>query len=107
MPKLPDGTVKYATSPTFSDLNVPETLTRIHTTKTGVWARLIVDEGELIYTSIRDNYAVRLVAGEHHIIEPQEEHFVELEDCTQFYLEFFKFPVLDNLQWIETDKKRA
>lgn len=104
MSTMPQGAECYARSPQFTDVNVPAKLTGVHTTKAGVWARLIVEDGEIVYTSIRDNYTIHLLPGDPHLIEPQEEHFVEFAKPGAFHLEFYKLPVLENLEWLETSQ---
>jgi len=46
---IPENAHKYAESPIFTEITVPEKLTTLHDTKSGVWGRLCVLDGRLKY----------------------------------------------------------
>ncbi|WP_299153750.1 DUF1971 domain-containing protein [uncultured Tateyamaria sp.] len=86
---LPDGVEKYAESPLFAAGKVPESLQKSHSTKEGTYARLIVTAGQVQYFLVGESTPVAtLDVGDTFIILPAEEHFVQVTDDAEFYLEF-------------------
>ena len=86
----PADFVAYKRTPMFTAQSVPAGLLRDHATKRGVWARIVVLEGELRYriTSL----AVDEVLSPHHggIVAPEVLHSVEPQGEVQFYVEFYR-----------------
>ncbi len=86
---LPDGVKKYAESPLFTAGKVPESLQKSHSTKTGTYARLIVTAGEVQYFLVGEKTPVSIIKpNDVFIILPEEEHFVQVSDDAEFFLEF-------------------
>ncbi|MFT5197234.1 MAG: tellurite resistance-related uncharacterized protein [Candidatus Promineifilaceae bacterium] len=91
MKSLPESISPYKQTPTFTETTVPAGLLSTHTTKDGVWAKIVVLEGELLYRILEPELEeVRLSADYHGVIEPQIRHQVEPLGKVQFYVEFHK-----------------
>lgn len=86
---LPDGVEKYAESPLFAAGKVPDSLQKSHSTKEGTYARLVVTAGQVQYFLVGQSEPVATIsADDTFIILPAEEHFVQVTDDAEFYLEF-------------------
>ncbi len=86
---LPAGIEKYAESPLFTAGKVPESLQKLHSTKVGTYARLIVTAGEVQYFLVGEKTPVTTIkVGDEFIILPAEEHYVQVTDDAEFFLEF-------------------
>lgn len=81
--------VKYAESPVFTEKTIPEALRRDHQTKKGVWGRIVVAEGELIYRR-RGRPERRVAPGDTAMIYPEELHYVAPRGHVRFTVEFLK-----------------
>ena len=47
--ELPEHFIPYKQTPIFTETSLPDGLKKDHSTKTGVWAKIIVSEGKLLY----------------------------------------------------------
>ena len=91
MKELPKTVSPYKQTPTFTELTVPAGLLSAHTTKDGVWAKIVVLEGELLYRILEpDLEEVVLSAERIGIIEPKVLHEVKPLGTVNFYVEFCK-----------------
>ena len=90
---IPAELVLYKQTPEFTELSVPAGLLRAHSTKQGVWGRIQVAEGELIYRVVdprRERREISLAADRPGVIEPTILHEVEPRGATRFFVEFFR-----------------
>lgn len=89
MPTLPPDVRPYRRTPTFTEDTVPAALQRAHTTKGGVWARIVVESGRLTYR-IRggDGGTFALSPDLHGVVRPGEPHDVHPDGPVRFYVEF-------------------
>ncbi len=86
---LPEGVEKYGQSPHFTAGKVPESLKQAHSTKDGTYARLVVTAGEVQYFLVGEKTPVSTItAGDKFVILPTEEHFIQVTDDAEFFLEF-------------------
>ena len=91
MKTLPPGVTRYATSPEFSERNLPENLLESHRTKAGTWARIVVLEGRLRYRVLEPEIrTAKLSPDRPGIVEPEIAHHLELRGRVRFRLEFFR-----------------
>ncbi|WP_420403245.1 DUF1971 domain-containing protein [Nisaea sp.] len=90
-PALPAGARHYSSSPHFTEITTPAKLTELHRTKPGVWGRLVVDQGTLIFVE-PDPWGTeqRVGAGETVIIVPERPHRVALDGPVRFLIEFYR-----------------
>lgn len=88
---FPEGLAKYSETLLFTADSVPRKLLKAHATKNGVWGKLLVLEGRLHYV-VPGPPAFRslIEAGQHCVIEPALEHYVELAVPVAFKIEFYR-----------------
>jgi tellurite resistance-related uncharacterized protein len=91
--ELPDGFVPYKTTPVFTEATVPAALRSDHTTKAGVWARIVVSAGRLAYR-VQPPLArsLELTPGCPGIVVPEVRHAVEPLGPVRFTVEFLRAP---------------
>ena len=85
----PDGYAVHRRTPEFDETTVPAGLTSEHATKRGVWARIRVVSGTLLYhvgAPIGRSFRVGPAASA--IIVPEVRHRVEPEGPVRFLVEF-------------------
>ena len=80
----------YKKTAIFNVKNVPKAILKRHNTKEGVWGRLVILSGSLVFIDLEKNEEFVLKKGEFHIIEPTKWHRLVLIDNPEFYIEFFK-----------------
>lgn len=92
MKSLPPNAAPYSRSPEFSETTVPDTLRRRHQTKAGVWARICVLEGRLLYRVLESSphREFTLAPGHPGIVEPAVAHSVEPLGKVRFFIEFLR-----------------
>ncbi len=89
--ELPEGFQSYKRTPEFDATSVPDSLRKAHSTKTGIWAKVRVLEGQLRYTVHAPLGKEFILGPEHHgIIVPELLHHVEPLGSVRFFVEFFK-----------------
>lgn len=90
-PVLPSDVIAYSTTPDFTQDTVPDKLLSRHNTKPGVWGKLKILDGDLVYV-IDDLGDLRLPlqAGETGVIVPQQYHHLELTGPVRFRVTFLK-----------------
>ncbi len=93
---FPDDVAAYRRTPEFDETTTPAGLLSEHNTKAGVWGRIQVLEGALLYrvTDPRREPAERLLtpAAPPGVVEPEIKHHVALNGPVRFYVEFLKAP---------------
>jgi tellurite resistance-related uncharacterized protein len=88
---LPPGLTPYKRTPSFDAGTVPAGLLANHSTKQGVWARVVVLEGRLPLRFLEpDEDPVVLTPGRPGIVEPTRLHRVEPCPGVRFYVEFHR-----------------
>ncbi len=89
--ELPEGFQSYKRTPAFDATSVPDSLRKAHSTKTGIWAKVRVLEGQLRYTVHAPLHKEFILGPEQHgIIFPELLHHVEPMGLVRFFVEFFK-----------------
>lgn len=90
---VPAELVLYKRSPEFTEHTVPAGLLRVHSTKPGIWGRIRVKEGELIYRIVdprRRNREILLTADHPGVIEPTIAHQIQPRGGARFSVEFLR-----------------
>lgn len=91
---LPEGLETYNRTATFTESTVPAALLADHSTKSGVWGLIQVEEGTLRYlvTDPRRAPAERFLtsANEPAIVEPTILHRVEPIGAVRFHVAFLR-----------------
>ncbi|MDI1229455.1 MAG: DUF1971 domain-containing protein [bacterium] len=91
MPALPSSQQYYRSTPAFQAAGIPDALRRAHKTAAGVFGRIVVSKGRLLYTIGREQSHI-LTTDNAGIIEPESLHFVTPLDDAEFVVEFYKDP---------------
>ena len=81
-----------ARTPEFTQDTVPAGLLRDHSTKRGVWARIVVLEGGLRYTVDGLKVSFDLSPEASGVVVPDLVHRVAPLGDVRFYVEFFAAP---------------
>ncbi len=88
---LPGGLTPYKRTPTFDADSVPAGLRAQHSTKAGVWARVVVLEGSLPFRFLEpDKELVVLTPERPGIVAPTQLHQAEPGPSVRFYVEFHR-----------------
>ena len=91
MKSLPRDVAVYRQTPEFTESSIPAGLLRSHTTKAGVWGRIRVLEGSLLYRILEPVVEELLLEpGVDGIVQPGIEHQVEACGPTRFFVEFMR-----------------
>jgi tellurite resistance-related uncharacterized protein len=87
---LPQDVVAYKRTPIFDQDTIPAGLQRRHATAAGVWALIVVLEGQL-RLRVLDGSAPRLLEAQTPgVLAPQQPHEVEPVGPVSFFVEFYK-----------------
>lgn len=94
MPALPADVSAYKQTGSFEETTVPKGLLTQHATKPGVWGRIVVEEGRLLYVIEEGAHAGAWVLrpGVHGIVAPAVRHHVEPRGPVRFHVVFLKAP---------------
>ncbi|MCY3795032.1 MAG: DUF1971 domain-containing protein [Gammaproteobacteria bacterium] len=91
MKSLPPGVEFYRRTPEFTEATIPAGLRRSHRTNAGVWGRITVLEGRLLYRVLESPEGeATLSAGNPGIVEPEVRHEVEPLGSVRFFIEFYR-----------------
>ena len=95
MKTLPENYLPYKRTPEFTETSVPDGLLRSHTTKEGVWGKIVVLEGLLLYRVLEPAIEENLLDPTRFgVVEPTVRHEVEPRGAVRFYVEFYRDPKL-------------
>lgn len=91
MKVLPATVKPYKQTTVFDENTVPAGLRKSHSTREGVWAKIIVLEGELIYRILDPVVEeIKLTPERFGVVEPTVKHEVVPGDRVRFYVEFYQ-----------------
>jgi len=82
----------YKKTPIFTEKSLPTGLKNDHSTKAGVWAKIVVIEGKLRYRVDTLGIDVELSLDKSGIVVPEMLHSVEPLGTVKFFVEFYKEP---------------
>lgn len=89
----PEGVVRYRSTPLFTEMTIPKALRKEHSTKAGVWGRIRILEGNLLYEILRPRLqSFTLDATSTAFIVPEVPHRVEKIRRVIFQVDFLKLP---------------
>ncbi len=112
--RLPQGLEAYSRTATFTEATVPAGLRKDHTTKTGSWGLIRVEEGVLRYrvTDPRRLPTERDLtpSSEPGVVEPTILHHVEPIGQVRFHVEFLReaaasIPLCENEELAEQENR--
>lgn len=86
----PEGFQAYKRTPEFTADTVPAGLRRDHSTKPGVWARIVVSEGVLEYHVDALDAHFTLTPDHGGIVVPEVLHHVTPRGAVRFHVEFHR-----------------
>lgn len=93
MKTIPDTFTHYKSTAVFTGDSVPAAIQRGHTTADGVWGRIRILEGSLLYriTDARvPPEEVLLTPGHPGVVEPLIEHEVQVVGPVRFQIDFHR-----------------
>ena len=90
--ELPDNFIPYKRTPVFTEESVPAGLRKDHSTKTGIWGKIVVAEGKLRYRVPSLDADMELSKDRSGTVIPDVLHNVEPLGPTQFFVEFYRSP---------------
>lgn len=90
MPDIPSDVHVYHRTAEFTEATVPHGLQHQHSTKAGVWGRIVILDGSLTYRVLSDASATTLDPSRPGVVEPEVLHQVEVQGPVRFYVEFLR-----------------
>ena len=91
MKALPSTVTPYKRTSEFDENTVPAGLLKSHSTKKGVWAKIIILEGELTYRILEPIVEeIKLTSKSFGVVEPTIKHEVVPALGVRFYVEFYR-----------------
>lgn len=91
MKPLPAALAPLNKTAVFDQHTVPSPLLHSHRTKTGIWGKIVVLEGALVYRILEPILEeVTLTPDTFGVVEPDVRHEVVPGDGVRFYVEFFR-----------------
>ena len=90
--ELPLHFIPYKKTTVFTEKSLPESLKNDHANKPGVWAKIIVMEGKLLYRVASLNVEIALAPNLPGIVMPEALHCVAPLGTVRFFLEFYRSP---------------
>ncbi len=90
MKSMPDNVTAYGRTPEYDEDSVPDMWLGSHTTKQGVWVKIIVLEGRLLYVIREPREEILLEPDRIGVVEPRVSHLVKPIGKVRFYLEFYR-----------------
>lgn len=91
MKELPRNIKAYKRTEDFTEKTIPAGLLKDHLVADGVWAKIVVNHGNLTYV-IQGLHPERIMLGpmQPGIVEPGVYHHVIPYEDVSFYVEFYK-----------------
>ena len=87
----PQGLRAFRRTPEWDGTTLPDGLKRDHATKRGVWGRIHVVSGTLVYRVGEPvDRCFRITSASSAIIVPEVRHCVAAEEAVRFFVEFWK-----------------
>lgn len=90
MKSLPDNVSPYKRTPEFQASTIPTGLLKDHQTKAGVWGKIVVLSGKLLYTIQEPFEEILLDSNKHGVVEPSVLHQVKPIGQVSFFVEFYQ-----------------
>ena len=103
--RIPDGAIAYKRTAIFDQDTIPQALTRTHSTKAGVWGKLHVLDGSLVFVSEppkgseQAGYEQIVRHGETKVIMPEASHHVRAKGPVRFFVEFYRLETRAGETW--------
>jgi len=88
--EIPTHLCAYKKTDVFDQDSVPQALLKDHSTKAEVWGKIVILEGELLYSIPSQHEEYRLDKDWFGVVEPEVKHHVAPMGKVRFYVEFYK-----------------
>jgi tellurite resistance-related uncharacterized protein len=88
----PEHFVAYKQTPEFTETSIPRALRKDHSTKPGVWARILVSAGRLRYRAPALGVDMEVSPDVIGIVVPEVPHSVEPLGAVRFHVAFYRAP---------------
>lgn len=88
--EFPENFIVYKKTPIFTANSLPSELKNNHSTKTGIWGKIIVTEGKLQYRINSLKTDMELSPSKLGVILPEILHSLTSIGAVKFYIEFYK-----------------
>jgi tellurite resistance-related uncharacterized protein len=90
---IPPEIRPYLRTEEFTKESVPPGLDVPHNNKPGVWARICILDGTLVYRILEPSTEEHtLRPGADGVVEPQVDHQLLIEEPVRFFVEFLRLP---------------
>jgi tellurite methyltransferase len=86
----PTNVAAYKRTPEFTTDTIPTGLLKNHSTKQGVWGRIVILQGVLHYQIDALDTSFELTPARPGIVVPQMLHHVAPRGAVRFYVEFYR-----------------
>lgn len=90
MKQMPSNVTHYKTTPIFDQTTIPTGLLNNHNTKEGVWGKIVIVEGTLLYSIDETHEEILLDSHSYGVVEPKVRHHVKAIGNVKFCVEFYK-----------------
>lgn len=90
--EMPESFIPYKKTPVFTENSIPAGLRKDHSTKAGVWAKIVITAGRLRYYVEALNAEAELSPVRPGIVVPGVLHRVEPVGTVRFFVEFYRAP---------------
>lgn len=88
--ELPDSVRPYRRTSSFTETTVPAALRNMHATKDGVWARIVVERGRLLFERTDCSESQEIAEGGSVVVPPMLCHRVTPQGPVVFHVEFYR-----------------
>jgi tellurite methyltransferase len=88
--ELPDDFAAYRKTAEFTEKSIPKSLLNEHSTRSGVWGKIHVVDGKLVYHVEVLRAKFEIFPGAPGIVIPEIKHRIELTGPVTFFIEFYR-----------------
>ena len=88
----PDGLSQFRQTPEFSEETIPAGLLKDHATGEGVWGKIEIQEGELLYKP-EIGEPIMLEPARDGVVVPEMKHAVEPVGSVRFLVRFYRLSI--------------
>ncbi|MEN3950560.1 DUF1971 domain-containing protein [Iodidimonas sp. SYSU 1G8] len=90
MATIPETMQAYQKTQIYTDKTTPGMMKNDHSVRNGVWAKIVVQKGEVVYEVPTRQETQTLTPESPGIIEPMVTHRILPQPGAKFYLEYYR-----------------
>lgn len=90
MKEIPENASAYNKTRHYTDQSVPGMMKNDHSVRAGVWGKIVVERGEVLYMIDGDDETYTLSKDNPGVIEPMVKHRIDPQPSSKFYIEFYR-----------------